>query len=191
MRNAFRQNIGNIAIGDGWLVSVYSPTQLLIADGQAWFDGLPYDLKSSRDNQVTLGIAPAGVPVALTDEPTGLGKLLTFTTGATPTTDFRIVITAREQIITSLQDPFLQDVTVPEPTEEKIRLYYTVDIVTASNQGQVVPYDQSSPVPYVGEALLRAQQTYPILFKLLPAPLQPILLVLWMLLLLLPLMAVK
>lgn len=149
IRNSFRNNIGNIAIGDAWKVSVYSSTQLLISPGESWYDGLPFNLSMGDDWILTLGNTPSGVTLA--DAPAGLGKLLTFATGTVPTGTYRVVINAVEQQINSTEDPFLQNINVPEPTASKIRLVYTINIVTDSNQGQAPSYDTSSPVPYQGE----------------------------------------
>ena len=154
MRKAFRVNFGDIAIANAWKVSRLSATQLLISPGEAWINGLSFELRAGNDwlvssATVTSGLLPAGV--TLTDAADGSGKILTFAnTGPNQvaTDNYRVVITASEQIIDFTKDPFLQNANIPEPTASKVRLVYTVNVVSAYNQAPTLPYDTVSPIPY-------------------------------------------
>jgi hypothetical protein len=148
LRKATQTLIGDVAIEDAWLVTRLSATQLLIAPGEAWFKGLPFAMRSGKDQLVSgaslvLGLVPPGVSV--TDSATGTGKILTFTNTTTPTNNFKIVINATEEVITNVQDPFLKNINIPEATGEKLRLKFQINIVPVSTQ-------TSTPIPYVGDA---------------------------------------
>lgn len=144
LRNAVRKTVGDVAIEDAWKVSRLSATQLLIAPGDAWFTGLPISMRSSSDQLVsgaslTLGIVPAGV--SITDASNGSGKIVTFSTGSTPSETYRIVVSVEEQIITNVEDPFLKNANLTESTAQKIRLLFRLNIVDDSVQTE-------TPIPY-------------------------------------------
>ena len=124
LRQSTRDILGeNVAINDAWLVTRLSSTQLLIAPGQAWFKGLPFQFRNGKDQLVSgailsLGTVPVGVSVS--DDANGLGKILTFNDGATtPSNTYRVVVTAQEQLITDVEDPFLKNVNLTESTAQK------------------------------------------------------------------------
>lgn len=150
LRQSTRDILGeNIAIEDAWKVEKLSDTELLIKPGQAWFKGIPYQFRGGKDQLVSgailsLGTVPVGVSVS--DDSNGLGKILEFNDGATtPTNTYRIVITATEQLLTDVDDPFLKNVNLTESTAQKIRLRFQINIVPESLQTE-------SPLPYRDEA---------------------------------------
>lgn len=149
LRQQVQAQIGDIAIEDAWKVERLNITQLLIKPGEAWFKGLPFSFRSGKDQLVTgailtAGILPVGVTIA--DDSTGQGKILTFNDGTpTPTNNYRVVITAREQLITDVEDPFLKNANITESTAQKVRLIYQLNIVPQSLQDE-------SPLPYTDES---------------------------------------
>lgn len=148
LRKATTSLIGDVAIEDAWEVSTLSPTQLLIKPGEAWFHGLPFAMRSGKDQLVsgtvlTIGTVPAGVTVA--DDSTGQGKILTFTTTTTPSALYKVVVSAYEEIVTNTTpsggDAFLKNQNIPEATGQKIRIKFQLNVVLASTQTEI-------PVPY-------------------------------------------
>ena len=151
LRRTVQKLVGDIAIDDAFKVSRFGVKQLLIEPGEAWQRGLPFSMRSSSDQLVSgaavtiggtslsIGIVPAGVTIE--DSPTGEGKILTFTAGSTPTALYRIVVSAKEEIITDTQDPFLKNANITEATGQKVRLLLQINIVTESTQTE-------TPVPY-------------------------------------------
>ena len=105
-------------------------------------------MRSGKDQLVsgavlTLGIVPVGVTVA--DDSTGLGKVITFNDGGTtPTDNYRVVISAREEVITNVEDPFIKSANLAESTAQKIRLNFRLNIVSTSDQTE-------TPVPYTND----------------------------------------
>jgi len=148
LRQHIKNTVGDIAIKNAWKVQRYSDTELLVSPGEAWVSGIPFIMRSGKDQLVSgdslsLGITPVGVTIS--DEPTGLGKLIAFNSGGTtPTDEYRIVITAREEAITNVEDPFLKNANLAETTAQKIRLTYKIDIVSESDQN-------ISPIPYTND----------------------------------------
>jgi hypothetical protein len=111
-------------------------------------------MRDGQDQLVSGSTLAAGIVVVpgggassivVRDEPLGLGKLLTFSaTGITPSADYQIVISAKEQVITNVDDPFLKNVNIPESTAQKLRLTYRLNVVPKTVQTSVpVPYTDS------------------------------------------------
>lgn len=156
LRKAVQQTIGDVAIEDAWKVERLSPTQLLIKPGEAWFKGLPLQFRSGKDHLVSgavlsAGIVPVGISVA--DDSTGLGKIIAFNNGdTTPTNLYRIVVTAKEELLTEVEDPFLQNANLTESTAQKIRLVFQINIVPESLQTE-------SPIPYRDESSVSLSAT--------------------------------
>jgi len=148
LRKVVSSTIGDVALEDAWQVERLSDTQLLIKPGQAWFKGLPFAMRTGKDQLVSGAILSIGtVPVGTvaTDDSSGAGKIITFNSGSTtPTNLYRIVITAREELLTEVDDPFLQNVNLTESTAQKIRLLFQLNIVPESLQTE-------SPIPYRDE----------------------------------------
>lgn len=148
LRKVVSSTLGDVAIEDAFKVERYSDTQILIKPGQAWFKGLPYAMRGGKDQLVSGAVLSVGtVPVGTvaTDDSTGLGKIITFNSGSTtPTNLYRIVITAKEELLTEVDDPFLQNVNLTESTAQKIRLNFQLNIVPDSLQTE-------SPIPYRDE----------------------------------------
>lgn len=149
LRKVVDSTIGNVAIDDAWQVQRLSATQILIKPGQAWFKGLPFAMRNGKDQLVSgavlsIGTVPVGTVVS--DDSSGGGKIITFNSGSTtPTANYRIVVTAREELITEVDDPFLQNVNLTESTAQKIRLLFQLNIVPESLQTE-------SPIPYRDES---------------------------------------
>lgn len=148
LRRTMKTVVGDVAIDDAFKVSRLSATQLLIEPGEAWFKGLPFAMRSSSDQLVsgaslTLGTVPPGITV--TDSPSGAGKILTFTTTTTPTDLYRIVISAIEQIVTDVEDPFLKNANLTESTGQKVRILFKINIVSESAQ-------DDAPIPYTPDS---------------------------------------
>lgn len=157
LRRTVQFNLGdNVAVDSAWQVQRLSATQVLIKPGEAWFKGLPFTNRFGKDQLVSgsilsVGTVPVGVTVA--DDSNGLGKIVTFNNAATtPTNLYRCIITAREELITTVQDPFLKNVNLTEDTEQKIRLNFQLNIVPDSLQSE-------SPIPYRDEGSTSASVT--------------------------------
>lgn len=149
LRKIVKETVGeSVAIDDAWKIVRLNATQVLINPGQAWVKGLPFSFRDGKDQLVSGAILSIGtVPVGaiVTDDSNGLGKIITFNSAATtPTNLYRVVITAKEELITEVDDPFLQNVNLTESTAQKIRLNYQLNIVPDSLQTE-------SPVPYRDE----------------------------------------
>ena len=149
LRKSVQDTLGeNVAFEDAWKVERLSDDEILIKPGEAWYKGLPYSFRSGEYHLVSgailsLGTVPSGVTVS--DDSTGLGKIIKFSdTATTPTNLYKIVVTAKEDLITEIQDPFLQNANLTESTAQKIRLSFQINIVPDSLQS-------SSPVPYRDE----------------------------------------
>lgn len=147
LRRTIKSDLGNIFVGDAFKLERISATQVLVRKGDAWYEGLPFSMRSSKDELVsgsvlTNGVLPPGVTI--TDYSTGEGKLLTFNTGTTPANTYKIIITASEEAVTDVQDPFLKNATITESTGQKIRLNYKINVVLNSIQTE-------TPIPYTGE----------------------------------------
>ncbi len=145
LKQSVQSHLGDVAIGDAWLVQRLNNTQILIKPGEAFFKGLPFSMRSGKDQLVTgailsIGTIPVGVTAA--DDSTGLGKVITFNNAATtPTNLYRVVITAKEQLVTEVEDPFLQNANITESTAQKVRLVYQLNIVPDSLQSESsLPY---------------------------------------------------
>ncbi len=145
LRESVQNQMGDVAIADAWEVTRLSTTQILIKPGEAWFKGLPFSFRSGKDQLVsgailTIGTVPVGVTAA--DDSTGLGKVITFNNAATtPTNLYKVIITAREQLVTEVEDPFLQNANITESTAQKVRLVYQLNIVPDSLQSESsLPY---------------------------------------------------
>ena len=106
-------------------------------------------MRSGSDHLVSgSSLIPGNIPVnvVITDDPTGLGKLITLNSGGTtPSDTYRIVITAREEVLTDVQDQFLKNANLSESTGQKLRINYRIDIVPESGI-------DSSPTPYTNDA---------------------------------------
>ena len=113
-------------------------------------------MRDGQDQLVSGSTLAAGIVVVpgggasnitLQDEPLGLGKLLTFSsTGITPSADYQVVVSAKEEVITNVDDPFLKNVNIPESTAQKLRLTYRINIVPKASQ-------TSTPVPYTDSVI--------------------------------------
>lgn len=148
MRRETQAKFGDIAISDAWKVERLNATQVLIKPGEAFFKGLPFSFRSGNDQLVSgdilsLGTAPVGVTAS--DDSSGLGKIITFNDAvATPSNFYRFVITATEELITEVEDPFLKNSNLTEATAQKIRLVYKINVVPNSLQTE-------TPIPYRDE----------------------------------------
>jgi len=156
LRDQVKNIIGDVSIEDAWKIERLSDTQILIKPGESWFKGFPYVMKGGKDALVSgttlsLGTIPVGVSIA--DDATGLGKVITFgTTGslnpidgkATPSGTYKFMVTAKEELITEIEDPFLQNVNLTESTAQKIRIVFQISIVPDSIQSE-------TPIPYRDE----------------------------------------
>lgn len=147
LRRSVHGLIGDVAIDNAFKVSRLTATTLLIEPGEAWFKGLPFSMRSGSDQLVSgasliLGTVPPGVTV--TDSASGAGKILTFTTTTTPTNLYKIIISADEEVITDVEDPFLKNANLSESTGQKVRLRFKINIVKASVQTE-------TPIPYTPE----------------------------------------
>ena len=148
LRTSVQSTMGNVAISDAWKVERLSDTTVLVKPGEAWLNGLPFIMRYGKDQKVSgavlsLGSIPVGVTA--TDHPDGLGKVITFNDSTTtPTNDYRFVVTALEELVTDVDDPFLKNANLTESTGQKVRLNYQLNIVPVSSQ-------DNSPTPYRDE----------------------------------------
>lgn len=132
-------------------IEILTSTSLLIKPGEAWFDGLPFDFRSGQDPLVSGSTLAAGVlsvpgggasSITIQDNPNGRGKIITFSDGGvTPTAQYQVVISAREEVITNSDDPFIKNVNIPESTAQKLRLTYRINVVQTDEQ-------TPTPIPY-------------------------------------------
>ena len=150
LRKTVEKTLGSeVAVGEAWKVERLSANEILIKPGDAWVKGLPFSMRDGKDQLVSgailsLGTVPVGVSVS--DEPNGSGKVLTFNDGdTTPTNMYRLTVSATEELITDVDDPFLKNVNLTESTAQKIRLNYKLNLVPVSLQ-------TTSPVPYRDES---------------------------------------
>lgn len=148
MRRETQAQFGDVAINDAWKVERLNATQILIKPGDAYYKGLPYSFRSGNDQLVTgailsMGTVPVGVVAA--DDSTGLGKIITFNNAtSTPTNLYKLVVTATEELITEVEDPFLKNSNLTEATAQKIRLVFKLNVVPSSLQTE-------TPIPYRDE----------------------------------------
>lgn len=150
LREYIKRDLGNCAIGSGWQVSFdfFNSTKLYLSFGEAWYEGLPFIFRSPEDALVstTGGLVPVGdVPLGVSINNSNAGKELEFTPGVTPSGTYTVIVAAKEDLISSSQDPFLKNVNLTESTAEKIRLVYELNIVPSSSL-------QTYSNPYVGES---------------------------------------
>lgn len=125
-----------------------SSTSLLLIPGEAWYNGLPYVLKSQGDEEWSIGNTPGGFTLAYTNTS---GLQVNFNAASFAAGTYQLVIGCQEQVVTApndllstVHDPFLQNPNLATPTAEKVRLVYSINLVTASNQ-------TSTPVPYTSQ----------------------------------------
>lgn len=148
LRTSVQSMMGDVAIGEAWKVERLTDTSVLVKPGEAWFKGLPFINRFGKDQLVsgaifTLGSIPVGVTA--TDHPDGLGKVISFNqVSTTPTNNYRFIVTALEELITDVDDPFLKNANLTESTGQKVRLNFQLNIVPVSSQ-------TTSPVPYRDE----------------------------------------
>lgn len=157
LRKSIESTLGtDIAIDDAWKVTRLSATQLLVSPGDAFLQGLPVRMRSGKDQLVSGAILAAGIVptgVVFSDEANGLGKVITFNSGsATPTNTYKISITVKEELLTDIDDPFLQNANLTESTAQKIRLLFQINLVPASLQTE-------TPIPYRDESSVSASAT--------------------------------
>lgn len=161
-RQLVRKTIGDVAIGDGWKVEKLSDTELLIKPGELWFQGLPYVMSSGQDHLVSgdnlslgvlKGVGGGSANVGKSDASDGSGKIITFNSGGTtPSGNYRIVLSFKEEVITAAEDEFLKNFNVPENTAQKLRKNIQVNIVPEDDQdNQPIPYTSSSDGNLVNE----------------------------------------
>lgn len=141
--------IGTVASGD--TIEIKVRNTVLISQGEAWFDGIPFLMEGGQDAAVSGSNRALGITVAIgggssnvtaIDEPTGRGKLLSFNSGGTTQAGtYRIVVSAKEEVVTNIEDPFLKNANIPESTAQKLRLVYRINVVPENEQDQ-------SPIPY-------------------------------------------
>lgn len=150
LRSNIKTQIGNVALDDSFKVEKLTETTLLIRSGEAWFNGLPFFMRSGKDQLVSGTVLSGGIlpnNVSISDHPSGLGKVITFNNGgSTPSGIYRIVLSAEEEVITNTQDPFLKNANITENTGQKIRINYKINIVLESDQ-------DSSPIPYTNDVI--------------------------------------
>lgn len=149
----------DVAIDNAWKVTRLSATQILVAPGEAWFKGLPVHMRSGKDQLVSgailaAGIVPAGIVIS--DDANGAGKIITFNSGSTtPTNNYKVVVTIKEELLTEVDDPFLQNANLTESTAQKIRLVFQLNLVPTALQTE-------SPIPYRDESSVSGSATnYP------------------------------
>jgi hypothetical protein len=149
LRSTVKSSLGDTFIGNALKVERQSTTQLLVRLGDAWYDGFPFAIRSSKDELVSgsilsAGIVPPGVTIVDDSVSPGRGKLINFTLTSTPTNTYRVVIEATEEIITDTDDVFIKNATITENTGQKIRINFKINVVSESVQNE-------TPIPYLGD----------------------------------------
>ena len=151
-RKILRKTMGDVAIGDGWKVERLSSTQLLVKPGTAWTDGIPFEMRGGKDALVSGDNRAAGVikllsgssgSISVSDQSDGDGKIITFN-GSITSGNYRISITAIEDIVDASEDLFLQNANLAETTAQKLRLTYLINVVP------LIDIDES-PLPYTND----------------------------------------
>ena len=142
-----------LSIGDE--IEIKLRNTLIMNEGEAWFEGIPFSMRGGKDALVSgtnlstgimLPVGGGNSYVTVQDEPAGLGKLITFSSGGTTTSGtYRLAISAREEVITSNDDPFLKNANIPESTGQKMRVLYRLNMAPEVDQ-------DSSPAPYTGSS---------------------------------------
>lgn len=154
-RRLVKSSLGDHAIGDAWKVQVLSPTTLLVSPGEAWYDGFPFSMRGGKDHLVSgsqlamgLRVVPGGgTPyISAADDSAGLGKIITFNdSGLTPSAEYQVVISAKEEVVTNVDDPFLKNANIPESTVQKVRTVYKLNVVPKNKQNtKSIPYDDTT-----------------------------------------------
>jgi len=67
-RALIRNQLGDVAVGEAWKVERLDNLSFVVRPGEAWYDGLPYFLRSSTDalvsgTELALGIYPTGTTI--------------------------------------------------------------------------------------------------------------------------------
>jgi len=136
-------------------IEVLTSNSLLVNSGEGWYDGIPFLMRGGKDHLVSgsnlamgLRVVPGfGTPyITAQDDPDARGKIITFSDGGvTPTSGYSVVISAREEVITNVDDPFLKNANIPESTAQKLRLTYRLNVVPTSKiNDKPIPYDDTT-----------------------------------------------
>jgi len=142
-------NVGSFTALD--VIEIETRDSLLIRKGEAWISGIPFIMQSAEDSLVsgsslglgtTLAIGGGSSFMSVQDDPSSAGKIVSFNSGgSTPAGFYRLVVSAKEEVITSNEDLFLKNANIPESTAQKTRLVYRLNVVPESSIS-------SSPIPY-------------------------------------------
>lgn len=151
-RNYIKKYIGNAAIDTGWKVELLSPTEVIVYEGEGWFEGFPFQNRGANDQLVSGSILDKGEVydnlITVEDYMSGSirGKKINFPAGTTAE-NYQIIISAEEQIVYSsgsgIVDPFLRNYNVPEDTANKFRTLYKINVLPVADQ-------TTTPTPYAG-----------------------------------------
>lgn len=163
LREQVKQAYGpSFSIQDGMLVEADSVVgRVIIRPGYSYVDGYPVNLTSAEDPIFALGSAPTGltsadfvkVPKSGIDD----GGLAVQFGGGTPVDagDYLIILSLKEELITSAQDPYLRSANLSESTADRHRLIVDVNIIPKFI-GNIEANGLSlnnSPIPYRGSAV--------------------------------------
>jgi len=147
-RKSIKNTIGNAFVGDAFKADMRSSTEVVVKYGEAWYEGFPFVIKSPKDHLVSGNVLTSGIlPTAVTivDDPNGEGKLITFNDGGTtPTNNYSIVVSAEEEVITNVEDPFIKNANLTESTAQKVRVTYKLNVVPTSSIDE-------APIPYTND----------------------------------------
>ena len=142
-RQIVKQQVGDIALGTAWKVEkvvTACNNKLQIRPGEAWFCGLPFNMRSTSDVLITLGCVPGCTTIA-NDTTDGGGKIITLPVATVGTNTYKVVIEAAEAVITNVEDKFIKNNNLSEATAQKMRLIYKINIVPAASvDNTLVPY---------------------------------------------------
>ena len=146
-------NVGGFSVSD--IIQIETRDSLLVRKGEAWITGIPFIMSSAEDSLVsgtslnlgtTLAIGGGPASMSVKDDPTNEGKIVSFNSGGTtPAGFYRIVISAKEEVVTSNDDLFLKNANIPEQTSQKTRLVYRINVVPETAIS-------SSPIPYTNSS---------------------------------------
>jgi len=157
-RTIVHNMLGDIALNDAWLTQLVPSSlgipnyqkKLILRPGIAYYNGLLYRMESGLDPKVS---ASANQPATLGSPNDPGGKIVDFT--GLSAGYYKLIVQAKEEQVTALQDTFLQGAAVPETTEQKRRVIYSIVPIPCDANGNISGLD---PLNFANTSSLTTQQ---------------------------------
>jgi hypothetical protein len=142
VRRIISNLLGDVSVDNAWLTQPVPASlglsnyqnKLIIRPGVAYRDGLLFEMMSGLDDRVE---ASADQPATIGSPNDPGGKIMDFTSMASGY--YKIIVQAQEEDVTGSEDTFLQGASVPETTEEKRRVNYTISAQPSDVNGNLGP----------------------------------------------------